>query len=301
MIFELARNFVHKNARPLDLARWMFLFEDGNKEAVLKMLASYQNVDGGFGYALEPDCWNPNSSPVQTWVATQIIKEVKLEDKDHPIIQGILNYLSSGQHFDGQTWANTIPTNNDYPHAPWWGYYSGPETTYNPTASLIGFIMKFAEFDTDLFSLAQNLTLEAFDYFKAHYPIEAMHEVANFVDLYEYLKESRSDNILDAAEFKSLLQTQIQHVLTHDTSRWGVDYICKPSLFIDSKSSDFYQENKAICDYECEFIADTQQADGTWAITWSWGDFPEEWSVSKNWWKSDLIIKNLKFFKAISG
>ena len=298
---ESARKFLFQNARPLDLTRWMFLFEGGSKEDVLKILASFQNADGGFGHALEPDCWNPNSSPVQTWTATQIIKEIKLEDKEHPIIQGILYFLSSGQLFDGHTWANTIPTNNDYPHAPWWGYYSAPETSYNPTASLIGFILKYADQKSNLFNMAQILTREAFDHFKAHYPLESMHEVANFVDLYQYLKESGSDNLLDMAEFERLLQTQIQQVVTYDTSKWAVDYVCKPSLFIESKSSDFYQENKAICDFECEFLANTQQANGTWAITWDWGDFPEEWSISKNWWKSNLIINNLRFFKAICG
>lgn len=36
-----------------------------------------------------------NSTPLQTWVATQIIKEINLEDKNHLIIKGILNYLAA--------------------------------------------------------------------------------------------------------------------------------------------------------------------------------------------------------------
>lgn len=301
MMFTSARNFVYKNARPLDLARWMFLFENGSKVDVLKILATYQNIDGGFGHALEPDCWNPNSSPVQTWTATQIIKEIHLEDKDHPIVQGILNYLSSGVDFDGHTWANTIPSNNDFPHAPWWGYYSAPETTYNPTASLIGFILKFADKNNNLFQKARVLAQEAYSHFTSHFPLDAMHTVANFIDLYEVLKETGNDNIVDMAEFERLLQEQVHQVITYDTSRWAVDYVCKPSLFIDTKSSAFYQGNEEICAYECKFLANTQQVDGTWAITWGWGDYPEEWSISKNWWKSDLIIKNLKFQKAMCG
>lgn len=47
---------------------------------VLAALAVYQNEDGGFGRALEPDCWNPDSSPVQTWTATEIINEIEPED-----------------------------------------------------------------------------------------------------------------------------------------------------------------------------------------------------------------------------
>ena len=301
MIFEKARNFVYQNARPLDFARWMYLFENGSKQDVLKVLAAYQNADGGFGHALEPDCWNPNSSPVQTWTATQIIKEIRLEDKEHPIIQGILNYLSSGKDFDGHTWANTIPTNNDHPHAPWWGLYPNAEPTYNPTASLIGFILKYADKNSRLFEFARVLAQEAWGYFTSRFPLDAMHTVANFVDLFQYLKESGNDGLLNMVEFNRLLQAQIQHVVTYDTSRWAVDYVCKPSLFISNKASDFYKENKAICAYECEFLSNTQEADGTWAITWGWGDYPQEWSISKNWWKSDLIIKNLKFLKAMCG
>lgn len=301
MKIELARNFIYKNARPLDLARWTFLFEHGGIQDILKVLAAYQNVDGGFGHALEPDCWNPNSSPVQTWVATQIIKEINLEDKEHPIIQGILNYLSSGEDFDGHTWANSVPTNDEYPHAPWWSFDPAQETTYNPTASLIGFILKFADKNSKIYDTARVLTQEAYNWFTSNYPLDAMHTVANFVDLYEYLQSSGNHDLVDMAEFKRLLQAQIQQVITHDTSRWGVDYVCKPSLFIGNKFSDFYQENKVICDYECEFLTKTQEADGTWAITWGWGDYPEEWDISKNWWKSDLIIKNIKFMKAICG
>ena len=60
---------------------------------------SIQNDDGGFANALEPDCWNINSTPLQTWVATRIIKEINLDDKNHPIIKGIIDYLASNNEF----------------------------------------------------------------------------------------------------------------------------------------------------------------------------------------------------------
>ena len=68
-VFKKARTFVYRNARPLDIARWQYHFENGSKGAVLTALAVYQNEDGGFGHALEPDSWNPNSAPIQTWAA----------------------------------------------------------------------------------------------------------------------------------------------------------------------------------------------------------------------------------------
>lgn len=239
MNYNQAKSFVYKNARPLDLARWKYLFEGGSKEDVLTALAAYQNEDGGFGHALEPDCWNPDSSPIQTWVATEIIKEVGLEEKDHPIIQGILQYLASEKDFDGHTWANTIASNNNVPHAPWWDYDPAAEASYNPTASLITFILKFADQESGLFTLARTLVKEAYSYFKAHFPMESVGNVSCFVKLYEYLKESSADTLIDLTEFKDLLQQQIQHVITYDTSTWATDYVCKPSFFYQLQGKRF--------------------------------------------------------------
>lgn len=297
--YTLAKKFILKNSRPLDMARWNYLFEDGSKEDVISVLKTYQNDDGGFANALEPDCWNINSTPLQTWVATQIIKEINLDDKNHPIIKGILDYLSSKDEFYGHRWhgLNTVVTNDNYPHAPWWSYRQKQESTYNPTASLIGFILKYAEKDTAIYRSACELSEEAYDYFKKNFPLESMHESACFVELYHYMKECSIFNLLDMEEFKKLLQKQIKQVITYDTKIWSTDYICKPSLFINSKSSDFYLENKEICDFEYEFILKTQNEDGSWGVTWDWNDYPEQWAISKNWWQSDIIIKNIKYIR----
>ncbi len=64
--FEEIRLWIYRNSRQLDLAMWQYEFENGNKDNVLLALSYYQNVDGGFGNALEPDCWNPESTPYTT-------------------------------------------------------------------------------------------------------------------------------------------------------------------------------------------------------------------------------------------
>ncbi len=37
--------------------------------------------------------------------------------------------------------------------------------------------------------------------------------------------------------------------------------------------------------------------DGSWDIPWRWNDYPEEWAISKNWWKSSGIIQNLLYLR----
>lgn len=139
-LFSKARLFIYRNARALDLARWRFHFESADKSEVLTALSAYQNKDGGFGWGLEADAWNPNSSPMQTCTATEILDETAFSDTQHPIIQGILAYLESGSSFDGSFWYKAIPSTNDHPHAPWWACTdnSTGNGDYNPTAALAG-------------------------------------------------------------------------------------------------------------------------------------------------------------------
>lgn len=142
-VYLKARGFIYRNARPLDLARFRFHFEAGKKEDVLSVLSYYQNADGGFGHALEPDAWNPASSPIQTWAATEILREIEFFDGGCSLIKGILDYLENTPYFDGHFWANIIPSNNLHPHAPWWRKgEDAPHDDYNPTAALAGFILR---------------------------------------------------------------------------------------------------------------------------------------------------------------
>ena len=61
-----------------------------------------------------------------------------------------------------------------------------------------------------------------------------------------------------------------------------------------------YKENKKIADFECEFISKTQGVDGSWEITWNWGKtYMEAWGLAKNWWKSNVIIRNLLYWSGI--
>ena len=79
-VFEKARTFMYRNARPLDLARFQYHFENGTQEAVLHALSFYQNADGGFGHAIEADNWNPNSIPLHANGANSIFREIGMTD-----------------------------------------------------------------------------------------------------------------------------------------------------------------------------------------------------------------------------
>lgn len=297
--YDRSRAFIYRNARPLDLARWRYAFEDGPREDVLTALAAYQNADGGFGHALEADCWNPDSSPIQTWKATEILGEIGMDEPGHPVVRGILRYLASGADFDGHLWPKYVPGNNDHPGAPWWRFDPEQTSDYNPTAALAGFILRFADRESGLYALGCRIAREACAHLMQHPGQTAMHTIACYVQLYGDLQRAKADVGIDLPALAAQLSAEIGRLITRDVSVWAADYVCKPSLFITGKDSPFYAENRDVAEAECRFIERTQERDGTWAITWQWDAYPEAWAVSKNWWKSDVIIGNLRFLKAI--
>lgn len=298
-LFDKARDFICRNARPLDMARWQYHFESGSKEAVLSALSAYQNTDGGFGHALEPDSWNPNSSPIQTWVATEILREIEYTDKTHSVIQGILRYLESGADFNGHSWHNTVLSNNDYPHAPWWqaDAESLDRVDYNPTACLSGFGLFFADKNSKIYDTCKRIAKEAVDTYFSNGLLDDMHTALCYIRLMEYCEESETADLFDLEALKVKLKEQVSHSITKDTAAWETDYICKPSQFFNTRDSIFYEDNKKIAEYECDYIIKTQLADGTWSIPWGWADYPAEWEISKNWWKANAAILNLLYLK----
>ena len=297
--FKKAKEFIYRNARPLDLARWQYHFENGSREPVLKALSYYQNEDGGFGHALEADAWNPNSSPIQTWCAIEILREINFTDAEHPMMQGVLTYLASGKDFEGKFWYNTVKSNNDYPHAPWWHTESEStcHTDYNPTAYFAGFIIQFSDKDSDLYQLGCRIAKEAYEAYVSQGFLNDMHTALCYIRLAESIEESGQTDVINLSALKAKLVEQVKNSITRNKSEWETSYVCKPSQFFNSKNSIFYADNKELADYECTFIEKTQLSDGSWTVPWGWADYPEQWAVAKNWWKSNGILVNMLYLK----
>ncbi len=295
--FLRAREFMYRNARPLDLARFQYHFEDGSKEAVMKVLSYYQNQDGGFGHAVEADCWNPNSIPLHSGAAGSIITEIDYEDASHPVIQGLLRWYESGACFDGKMWAITVESNNDYPHAPWWHTESVSRchTDYNGTAQIAGFIVRYSPKNSELFQLGVRIANEAIQAISAE-TIMDMHTVICYLRMSKSFEKAEAIQYISYDELKVKLHKAINRLIEKDTSKWSA-YVCQPSCFISSRESEFYSENAEIADYECQYIIDTQLEDGSWNIGWQWSSYPDEWAISKNWWKGQWIIQNLLYLK----
>ena len=100
--FGRARRFLETQARPLDRAMFEYRFEGSSAESVIAELAHFQNEDGGFGRALEPDLRTPSSSALATGIGLRTLEELQCP-ADHPMTRRAVQYLLST--FDHQAGA----------------------------------------------------------------------------------------------------------------------------------------------------------------------------------------------------
>lgn len=295
--YEKAREFIYRNARPLDLARWQYHFEKGSKKAVLDVLSYYQNEDGGFGHALEEDSWNPNSSPIQTWCAVELLREINFNNKDHPIIKGILKYLESENGFVESKWASEIESNNYYPHAFWWNWKPDAEYDYNPTANLAGFCIKFADRKSPLFHKACKIVKEAANSLLDRDRVDDGHLLLCYIRLYQCCIETNTISLFDIDEYSKKLKKFVSQAIGNADINWSCDGVVFE--FINAYAHDLQSislSSDKISDI-ANYLKNNQQDDGSWNVVWNWSDYAEEWAISKNWWKSYGIIANMLFLK----
>ncbi len=75
-LFSRAEDFIWKNARLLEKRIFAFFFLGGSAREVVSALKAYQNQDGGFGNALEPDKRYPGSTPVDVQHTLEFLDQV---------------------------------------------------------------------------------------------------------------------------------------------------------------------------------------------------------------------------------
>ena len=296
LIYMEIKNWIMSHARPLEQKRFLYLFESGSKEEATNELIKYQNLDGGFGHGLEPDSINPNSSPIQTWAAFEIIDELKL-DKNDLLVRKIINYFMNKKDFENGFWFTTIPSNNEYPRASWWNYANDRKIWgYNPTAAIHGFIYHYALLEEEKAFVAP-LIKRAIHAFLDETHNE-MHELRAFIQLYEYIKEDYIDSTL-LQDFKVKLQNLIYSTVEKDSSKWFTSYCARPSQLVQNNKTAGYDIIKNLFIKEKSMLIENRDTDGVWKVTWNWGQFEDAFLKSKIAWKGIIAIGNLKIIKKI--
>ena len=138
-VLDAAAGFVWRTGRLIDRHRFAHRFLDGERAPVLAALAAYQNPDGGFGNALEPDLRGPASQPETLEVALRVLDEV--DAMDDPMVPRACDWLVGASTAEGGL-PFVLPTALEHPRAPWWQTEPDPPASLVPTAAIVGLLHK---------------------------------------------------------------------------------------------------------------------------------------------------------------
>lgn len=296
--YQEISKWVHRNARPLDLALWQYHFENGSKDAVISALTYYQNSDGGFGNTIDPDNWNPNSTPYNAQIIIKMLRQIDFTDVTHPIYKSIFRYLENTEHKAEYGWFFTIPSNDDYSHGCWWDFNAQTNTfqSIGTTASLCGFILRYGDSESKLYKMA-------FSY--AEMLIEKLKSTTEYGDMgvlgyCELLEDIEGAGLMDCFDY-AYLRGKVPCMVSDKIHNEKNNFMANPLEFVLSPNSRFYKENKDEVEAALDLIIDQRPELGVWDIPWEWynGDkYSKAFAISQNWWKSLKAIEKLLQLKS---
>jgi hypothetical protein len=273
-----ARGFILRSARLLDRHRFAFLFDHGDGADVLSALRPYQNGDGGFGHALEPDLRGGDSQPVSLEHALQVLDEVG--DFDNEIVQASCDWLTSVTTDTGGV-PFVLASVTDSPHAPWW--VPTDEASLNPTAGIAGLLHKhdvrhpWLSIATDYCWRALSSSLDTLG------PDDAI-SVLTFL-------EHVADRVRADSVFEQVGARISRDLVALDPSTTG--YVKMPLEFApdpDRRAARLF--SRATLALHLDMLASLQGPDGGWPITWETlsGAATQEW-------RGFMTIKSLQVLR----
>ncbi|MFD0871528.1 Uncharacterised protein [Chlamydia abortus] len=286
-IVERAKSFIYNHGRLLDRRRFEYFFEGGSKEAVISALQAYQNHDGGFGNALEPDIRCPHSQPVATEVALLVMDEMGCFDRD--IIRGIVCYLKKITVSTGG-FPIALRELNEYPHAPWWTVKSDPLANINPTGQIMGLLLKQNEV-TDFYEEEwfQQTLQYLWDYVDREEP-SGYHDGVQWISFLEHAPDRQRAEAILATKVDKWLSRQdtiernpAAKGYVHKVLDWASSRECYAAKFISEE--EFKQH--------LSHLVEQQQEDGGWPMSW------QEVSLGAALeWRGGITVERLKTLKS---
>lgn len=255
-VLERAQTFIFNNARLLERRLFEHVFCSSSKDHVISALRAYQNEDGGFGNALEPDKRTSTSQPIDQEIALRVLDEVGF---DAGIAVSVCNFLQTITTAEGGV-PFVLPTVRDAPRAPWWNTETDdPPASINPTASIAGLLHKHGV-DHPWLDLATAFCWQQIE----QHDIPNENDVLCVLLFLEHVPDrERAER---AFQHVSTQLLQGQHV-TFDPQASG--YVFTPLAYAPSPHSMCRRLfDAATIATHLDALAHKQQADGGWPISW---------------------------------
>jgi hypothetical protein len=255
-LLESAQTFILSNARLLERHLFAFFFHQGNPDHVRRALLAYQNVDGGFGNALEPDKRTASSQPIDQEIALRVLDDLGFDTR---IALQICDFLETITTAEGGV-PFVLPTVRDAPRAEWWNTdLDEPPASINPTASIAGLLHKY-EIQHPWLNRATDYCWQHIE----HLQISSGHD---FLCVESFLEHVADRERAERAFERISTQLMAGGHITYDPSASG--YVLMPLVYAPSPQNMSRRLfDTTTIQRHLAALANQQQMDGGWPISW---------------------------------
>ena len=293
--FKKIESFMMNKTRDLELAIYNGLLYGEDKIMVSYAMSMYQNNDGGFGHAIEPNNTCPLSSAISTLFALNILKMVgfnrnNLDEMTNEMIVKAMKYvLSVVEKKDYMIYPVNKET-NQYPHAKWLEYSIDMIEKYNinPALNLYALVMYFAKPKTKFYDKAYLNLKKCIDYYlenKVDYQT-----IIGAINAYEVLI---NDGIIyKKEELKEKIISDIKTTITPLDLWNNNDRILPTDLIINKEflTSDLEELYQA----SLEFLITSRTKIGVWDINYNWeNEYEEDYEMARIKWQGYITVINI--------
>ncbi len=294
---QQAVDFIKKHARPFEQRLYAHYFEGAPAADALRELEAFQNPDGGFGRALEPDFRLPDSSPKATSMGLRLLRDLGA-GADDPRVQHAIDWLVKNYDPQRAGWLCVPAEVNRHPHAPWWQVDPATggcaaDSTAHPTAEIFGYFHLFG----------RNLPAGLMDAVEQRL-VKHLEEVQDGLD---QLDIEHFDFLLDVLHEKprgdldgrvlSAMNRSVPVVVQSSEAEW-TNYGMQPLMIVRSPDSPFYPIIADAVQANLDYRIKSQGEDGGWDVTWAWAEYPEDWAKARTEWRGMLTLDALRVLRA---
>ena len=256
MIREKAERFIWENARLLERAIFEYRFYDGSPERIVNILRTYQNADGGFGQALEPDLRAPDSQPLFVEFALRTLYECDIHDAE--LAYSACNFLA--MHTDPRGGIPAIfASASRYPRADHWNNPAAEQPSLDRLSGLVG----LALWQGIQHPWLEQVVPACLDY-TANVQFNDAHTILTAFCLIESLAQKRDMEILFEKLTNELLKARFYcaEVPVKDYGLTPLSFAPRPDAFCRRMFTQV-QIEEHLSDMEAK-----QEEDGGWPIQW---------------------------------
>lgn len=280
-VLTRAEAFIWSRARLVERRAFEALFRDGGGDPLVRALRGYQNGDGGFGHALEPDLRTPASQPIFVHYGLSLLASV--DTNDHRTVRRACEFLSEVAHESGAI-PYALPDARQFARASHWDGEFAFAPTLNATAGVAGSLHALAAVNEWL----DRATEWCFATI-AERPDYSGHTILNVLEFLRYAPDRERAGALWEHVTARLFEADYV-ALELPLTGYGLTPLAFAST-PDAPTRGLFGD--AVIDAHLSYLADQQQDDGGWPISWS---PPGPAAVEE--WRGRLTLDALRTLRA---